>query len=63
MFNIILFLTSDMKLGWECFMYSRHVMENKDSTCARNTLPGHCRGAKGKSVVREELCPDPNLQR
>lgn len=35
-------------------MYSGHVVENKESACAMNTLPGYCRGAKGKWVVREK---------
>lgn len=71
MLHITGFLTptipSDTRLGWnqkDCvFTYSRLVMENKDSTCVMNSLPGDCEGEKEKSVVREEIGPDPNLPR
>lgn len=66
-FSIIVLPTPTIpsdRLGWtQRLSFHSLVTENKDSTCTMNKSPEDCRGKKGKSTGREEICPDPNLQR
>lgn len=66
-FSIIVLPTPTVpsdRLGWtQRLSFHSLVMENKNLTCTMNKSPEDCRGKKGKSIGRKEICPDPNLQR